>query len=128
MIRACTPGPISDIELIIVHYGLYSLFTQLSICTNDETLMQDYNVQSETCRETLETILSNLSFYMHTNTDSIRALYMAVGLPLPEEYVSTVLISDLRHTVSSFPTPGNSAHGLDVYFTSITYVLGFRIA
>ncbi|KAL4798777.1 hypothetical protein BDV19DRAFT_376652 [Aspergillus venezuelensis] len=78
VIRACTPGPISDMELIIVHYGLYSLFTQLSICTHDETLTQDYNLQAETCRETLEIILSNLSFYMHTNTDSICALYMAV--------------------------------------------------
>lgn len=78
MIRACTPGPISDMELIIVHYVLYSLFTQLSIGADDETLGQDYNVQAATCRESLEIILSSLSFHIDTNIDSICALYMAV--------------------------------------------------
>ncbi|KAL4963265.1 Zn(II)2Cys6 transcription factor [Aspergillus stella-maris] len=77
VIRACTPGPIGDMELIIVHYVLYSLFSQLSVGANDEALVQDYNMQAETCRESLETILSNLSFHIDTNTDSICALYMA---------------------------------------------------
>ncbi|KAI9924198.1 hypothetical protein MW887_007148 [Aspergillus wentii] len=48
VIRACTPGPISDMELIIVHYVLYSLFTQCSICADDETLREDYDVQAAT--------------------------------------------------------------------------------
>ncbi|OJJ32614.1 hypothetical protein ASPWEDRAFT_60952 [Aspergillus wentii DTO 134E9] len=78
VIRACTPGPISDMELIIVHYVLYSLFTQCSIGADDETLREDYDVQAATCRESLETILSNLSFHIDTNMDSICALYMAV--------------------------------------------------
>ncbi|KAL4947799.1 hypothetical protein BDW69DRAFT_199361 [Aspergillus filifer] len=77
VIRACTPGPISDMELIIIHYVLYSLFTQLSVGTEDETLQQDYNMQAATCRESLETILANLSFHVATNTDSICALYAA---------------------------------------------------
>jgi hypothetical protein len=78
VIRACTPGPISDMELIIVHYVLYSLFTQFSICADDETLKQDYDAQAATCRESLETLLSSLSFHIDTNIDSISALYMAV--------------------------------------------------
>jgi hypothetical protein len=82
VIRACTPGPISDMELIIVHYVLYSLFTQCSIGADDETLRQDYDVQAATCRESLETILSSLSFHIDTNIDSIRALYMAVRFSL----------------------------------------------
>ncbi|UKZ97196.1 uncharacterized protein TrAFT101_011962 [Trichoderma asperellum] len=77
VIRVCTPGPISDMELIIVHYGLYSLFTQCSIGADDEMLIQDYNVQATICKESLETILSNLSFHIDTNIDSICALYMA---------------------------------------------------
>ncbi|KAL4769844.1 hypothetical protein BDW60DRAFT_224682 [Aspergillus nidulans var. acristatus] len=77
VIRACTPGPISDMELIIVHYVLYSLFTQFSICADDETLKQDYDAQAATCRESLETLLSSLSFHIDTNIDSISALYMA---------------------------------------------------
>lgn len=82
MIRVCTPGPISDMELIIVHYGLYSLFTQCSIGADDEMLIQDYNVQATICKESLETILSNLSFHIDTNIDSICALYMAVRFSL----------------------------------------------
>lgn len=82
VIRACTPGPVSDMELIIVHYVLNSLFTQLSIGADDETLRQDYDVQAATCRESLETILSNLSFHIDTNIDSICALYMAVRFSL----------------------------------------------
>ncbi|EHK19784.1 uncharacterized protein TRIVIDRAFT_224464 [Trichoderma virens Gv29-8] len=77
VIRACTPGPISDMELIIVHYVLSSLFTQCSMGADDETLRQDYDVQAETCRESLETILSSLSFHIDTNIDSVCALYMA---------------------------------------------------
>lgn len=82
VIRACTPGPVSDTELIIVHYVLYSLFAQISICTDDAALRQDYDVQAATCRESLETILSSLSFHIDTNIDSICALYMAVRFPL----------------------------------------------
>jgi hypothetical protein len=82
VIRACIPGPISDMELIIVHYVLYALFTQCSIGADDETLRQDYDVQAATCRESLETILSNLSFHIDTNIDSVCALYMAVRLSL----------------------------------------------
>ncbi|GKZ27795.1 hypothetical protein AbraCBS73388_005737 [Aspergillus brasiliensis] len=77
VIRACTPGPISDMELIIVHYVLYSLFTQCSISADDETLRQDYDAQALTCRESLDTILSSLSFHVDTDIDSICALYMA---------------------------------------------------
>ncbi|KAK6443973.1 hypothetical protein FP744_10000221 [Trichoderma asperellum] len=66
-----------DMELIIVHYVLYSLFTQCSIGADDETLRQDYDMQAATCKESLETILSNLSFHIDTNIDSICALYMA---------------------------------------------------
>lgn len=82
VIRACTPGPISDMELIIVHYVLYVLFTQCSVGADDETLRQDYDVQAATCRESLETILSSLSFHIDTDIDSICALYMAVRLSL----------------------------------------------
>lgn len=82
VIRACTPGPISDMELIIVHYVLYSLFTQCSISVDDETLREDYDAQASTCRASLETIISSLSFHVNTNIDSICALYMAVRLPI----------------------------------------------
>ncbi|KAL3442322.1 hypothetical protein BJX65DRAFT_299074 [Aspergillus insuetus] len=77
VIKACSPGPITDMELIIVHYVLYWLFTQCSIGAEDETVKQDYEAQAVICQGSLETILSNLSFHIDTNVDSIRALYMA---------------------------------------------------
>lgn len=89
VIRVCTPGPINDMELIIVHYVLYSLFTQCSIGTDDETLRQDYDVQATTCKDSLETILSNLPFHIDTNIDSISALYMASLHCLHQGTVST---------------------------------------
>lgn len=88
VIRACTPGPISDMELIIVHYVLYSLFTQFSIGTDDKTLKQDYDAQAATCRESLETLLSSLSFHIDTNCDSICALYMAVRFSIFEQCIA----------------------------------------
>ncbi|OJJ58392.1 hypothetical protein ASPSYDRAFT_90561 [Aspergillus sydowii CBS 593.65] len=89
VIRACTPGPISDMELIIVHYVLYSLFTQCSISVDDETLREDYDAQASTCRASLETIISSLSFHVNTNIDSICALYMASLHCLHRAKVST---------------------------------------
>ncbi|KAL2813373.1 hypothetical protein BJX63DRAFT_224664 [Aspergillus granulosus] len=80
VVKACSPGPITDMELIIVHYVLQWLFTASSICASDEGARQDYESQALICRDSLETILSNLSFHMNTNIDSISALYMAVCL------------------------------------------------
>ncbi|KAJ0418637.1 hypothetical protein BJY00DRAFT_314788 [Aspergillus carlsbadensis] len=77
VIRACSPGPITDMELIIFHYVLYWLFTQCSIVAEDETVRPDYEAQAVISQGSLETILSNLSFHIETNFDSIRALYMA---------------------------------------------------
>jgi hypothetical protein len=78
VIKACSPGPITDMELIIVHYVLYWLFTQCSIGAEDEAMRQDYETQAGICQGSLETILSNIPFHIDTNVDSIRALYMAV--------------------------------------------------
>ncbi|KAL2839473.1 hypothetical protein BJX68DRAFT_198610 [Aspergillus pseudodeflectus] len=77
VIKACSPGPITDMELIIVHYVLYWLFTQCSIGAEDEAMKQDYETQAGICQGSLETILSNIPFHIDTNVDSIRALYMA---------------------------------------------------
>ncbi|KAL4997511.1 hypothetical protein BDV10DRAFT_201803 [Aspergillus recurvatus] len=77
VIKACSPGPITDMELMIVHYVLSWLFTECAISAADEAVRRDYEVQALTCRESLETIISNLSFHIDTNMDSICAMYMA---------------------------------------------------
>ncbi|KAJ6188326.1 hypothetical protein N7519_003234 [Penicillium mononematosum] len=77
VIKACSPGPVTDTELIIVHYGLYCLFTECSRAVEDEIVKQEYEAQATICKESLETILSNLSFHIPTNIDSVGAMYMA---------------------------------------------------
>ncbi|KAL3456643.1 hypothetical protein BJX64DRAFT_293904 [Aspergillus heterothallicus] len=77
VIKACSPGLISDMELIIVHFTLHGLFTQCSIQATDDEIRQDYESQALICQESLETILSHLPFHIDTNIDSITALYMA---------------------------------------------------
>ncbi|KAF9889991.1 hypothetical protein FE257_006671 [Aspergillus nanangensis] len=112
VIRACTPGPISDMELIIVHYVLYSLFTQCSIGADDETLRQDYDVQAATCRESLETILSSLSFHIDTNIDSICALYMASLYCLHRGKVSTAWTFISRVSLMCLALGLHSSHAM----------------
>ncbi|OQE29192.1 hypothetical protein PENFLA_c004G09775 [Penicillium flavigenum] len=77
VIKACSPGPVTDTELIIVHYGLYCLFTECSRAVEDEIVKQEYEAQATICKDSLETILSNLSFHIPTNIDSVCAMYMA---------------------------------------------------
>ncbi|RHZ43307.1 putative C6 transcription factor [Aspergillus thermomutatus] len=112
VIRACTPGPISDMELIIVHYVLYSLFTQCSVGADDETLRQDYDVQAATCRESLETILSSLSFHIDTNIDSICALYMASLHCLHRGKVSTAWTFISRASLMCLALGLHSSHAM----------------
>ncbi|CAG7955618.1 unnamed protein product [Penicillium nalgiovense] len=77
VIKACSPGPVTDTELIIVHYGLYCLFTECSRLVEDEIVKLEYETQATICKDSLETILSNLSFHTTTNIDSVCAMYMA---------------------------------------------------
>jgi hypothetical protein len=67
-------------ELIIVHYGLNCLFTECATAAVDVMAKQDYEAQALICRDSLEMILSNLSFHITTNKDSVCAMYMAVCL------------------------------------------------
>ncbi|KAE8395902.1 hypothetical protein BDV23DRAFT_168622 [Aspergillus alliaceus] len=77
VIKACSPCPITDMELIIVHYVLSWLFTECSNRAVGDAVRRDYEVQALTCRDSLETIISSLSFHINTNMDSICAMYMA---------------------------------------------------
>ncbi|PYH78788.1 hypothetical protein BO82DRAFT_341694 [Aspergillus uvarum CBS 121591] len=78
VIRACSPGPITDMELIIVHYVLAWLFAE---CANlkrgDLLLKQDYEAEALICRQSLETLLGSLSFHVATSLDAVCAMYMA---------------------------------------------------
>ncbi|OJJ97781.1 hypothetical protein ASPACDRAFT_1858507 [Aspergillus aculeatus ATCC 16872] len=76
--RVCSPGPITEMELIIVHYVLAWLFTECANLTGgDPLLKQDYEVQALICRQSLETLLGSLSFHVATSLDAVCAMYMA---------------------------------------------------
>ncbi|KAF4764121.1 hypothetical protein HAV15_001652 [Penicillium sp. str.  len=77
VIKACSPGPVTDTELIIVHYGLELLFTECSSVTGEDAVKQEYEAQALICSDSLETILSNLPFHITTNIVSVCAMYMA---------------------------------------------------
>ncbi|KAL4935033.1 hypothetical protein BDV06DRAFT_229201 [Aspergillus oleicola] len=76
-VKTCSPGPVTEADLIIVHYVLYCLFTECSNVAEEDGIKQDYKAQALICRNSLEIVLSNLSIHIATNTDSIRAMYMA---------------------------------------------------
>lgn len=77
VIKACSPGPVTDTELIIVHYGLDLLFTECSSAAGDDAVKHEYKAQALICSDSLETILSNLPFHITTNIVSVCAVYMA---------------------------------------------------
>ncbi|RAH73949.1 putative C6 transcription factor [Aspergillus aculeatinus CBS 121060] len=78
VIRACSPGPITEMELVIVHYVLAWLFTECANLTGGDLLLkQDYEVQALICRQSLETLLGSLSFHVATSLDAVCAMYMA---------------------------------------------------
>ncbi|GLI75619.1 hypothetical protein PoHVEF18_003880 [Penicillium ochrochloron] len=79
VIKVCSPGPVMDADLIIVHSGLYWLFWECSGIMTEDELKQDFQAQALVCMQSLETVLSNLSFHVPMNIDYVYALYMAVS-------------------------------------------------
>ncbi|KAF5010962.1 hypothetical protein FDECE_2925 [Fusarium decemcellulare] len=69
VIKACSPGPITDAELIIVHLGLYWLFYECSDIPTDANTKHEYATQAFVCQDSLEIILSNLSIHAPANMD-----------------------------------------------------------
>lgn len=65
-------------ELIIVLYGLYTLFIECASAAGDVAAKQEQEAQALICRDSLETILSNLSIHISEDIDSVCAMYLAV--------------------------------------------------
>ncbi|KAJ9492886.1 hypothetical protein VN97_g333 [Penicillium thymicola] len=77
VIKTCSPGPVTDMELIIVHYGLDLLFTECSSVAGGDAVKQEYEAQALICSDSLEAILSSLPFHITTDIVSVCAMYMA---------------------------------------------------
>ncbi|KAF4295987.1 hypothetical protein KXW28_003461 [Aspergillus fumigatus] len=74
--KVASPGPATEADLIIVHYGLHRLFCECSKVVDGET-RQDYYAQAVICEANLETVLANLRFHQPTNMDFAYAMAMA---------------------------------------------------
>jgi hypothetical protein len=132
VIKACSPGPVTDAELIIAHYGLYYLFTECANSAGDDITKEEYEAQALICRDSLETILSNLSFYVSTNTDSVCAMYMAVSSSLISSRVWLVaaLIRNAKPTQTEYllPPMWQTLWGVDIHIQGFTHESGPWVA
>jgi hypothetical protein len=79
VVKAYSPGAITDAQLIIVHMGLYWLFAECSTILNDAAVEDGYDHQARICRDNLETVLANLSFHSPATLDYVHAMYIAVS-------------------------------------------------
>ncbi|EEU41522.1 uncharacterized protein NECHADRAFT_11912, partial [Fusarium vanettenii 77-13-4] len=77
VVKACSPGLMTDAELIIVHLGLYWLFYECSGISADISTKHDYAAQASVCKNSLEIVLSNLSFHAPATVDHVHAMYIA---------------------------------------------------
>ncbi|KAL2128638.1 hypothetical protein VTI74DRAFT_8911 [Chaetomium olivicolor] len=77
VIKVCSPGPVTDADLIIVHTGLHWLFSECSSIMVEDEAKQDFQVQALICMQSLETVLSCLSFHVPMTIDYVYAMYMA---------------------------------------------------
>ncbi|KAH7271718.1 fungal-specific transcription factor domain-containing protein [Fusarium solani] len=76
-IKVCSPGPVTEADLIIFYLGLYWLFCECTNVVEDESLKKEYTAQSIICRDSLETVLSRLPFHMPATLEHVLALCMA---------------------------------------------------
>ncbi|RSL97765.1 hypothetical protein CEP52_010718 [Fusarium oligoseptatum] len=76
-IKVCSPGPVTEADLIIFYLGLYWLFCECANAVEDENLKQEYNEQGIICRGSLETVLSRLPFHMPATLEHVLAMCMA---------------------------------------------------
>lgn len=103
-IKVCSPGPVTEADLIIFYLGLYWLFCECVNAVGDENLKKDYMTQSIICRDSLETVLSRLPFHMPATLEHVLALCMAVSyqhLPTSPLY-SSALVIVLHSKVQAF--------------------------
>lgn len=98
-IKVCSPGPVTEADLIIFYLGLYWLFCECTNVVEDESLKKEYTAQSIICRDSLETVLSRLPFHMPATLEHVLALCMAVSFPKSPENKSHVLINPSHCTV-----------------------------
>ena len=89
LIKVCSPGPITDVELIISLYGLYWMFIVCARWASPEAEV-DLKDQAMVCKSSLEVVLSTLNFWLPTTVDTILAMNLAVSETSPTRHATLV--------------------------------------
>jgi hypothetical protein len=76
LIQVCSPGSVSDAELIISLFGLYWLFTVCTRWASSKT-RQDLKEHARICQSSLEVVLSSLNFWVPMTIDAVLAMDLA---------------------------------------------------
>ncbi|KAL1792257.1 hypothetical protein ACET3X_010008 [Alternaria dauci] len=76
IVQVCSPGSITDVELIIALSGLYWMFTMCTMWADPDT-RGDLKEQADLCQNSLETVLSALNFWLPTTVDAVLAMNLA---------------------------------------------------
>ncbi|KAM0278373.1 hypothetical protein ACHAQH_005193 [Verticillium albo-atrum] len=78
-LKAYSPGPVTDWELIIVHAGLHWLFVGCRLVVEDPELKKQFLTHALSSRDNLETILARLPFHTPLTRDCALAMSVAAG-------------------------------------------------
>ncbi|KAK6224272.1 fungal specific transcription factor [Colletotrichum tabaci] len=76
-LKVYSPGDATHADLIIVYAGLYWLFTECMKATQDAGTKLNYQAHAFTCRDNLETVLSNLPFHLPSTIETTCAMFLA---------------------------------------------------
>ncbi|TEA19158.1 putative transcriptional regulatory protein [Colletotrichum sidae] len=76
-LKVYSPGNATHSDLIIVNGGLYWLFLECKNVASTPEQKADFAKQATVCRDSLETVLSNLPFHQPSNMDSTCAMMLA---------------------------------------------------
>lgn len=79
LVRAYSPGPTSNTDKIIVLGGLFWLFCECALDTDNDQTREKFWNQAALSRETLETVLYHLPFHIPVSFDSVLAMSIAVS-------------------------------------------------
>ncbi|CAN9478455.1 unnamed protein product [Alternaria alternata] len=76
IVQVCSPGPITDVKLIIALSGLYWMFNMCRTWASPVAL-EDFKDQARLCQNSLETVLSTLNFWLPATVDAVLAMNLA---------------------------------------------------
>lgn len=66
-------------QFTIVNSGLYNLFMELSVITEDTALKEEYASYGQLCQANIETSLATLPLFLSPKVENVQALSLGVS-------------------------------------------------